>query len=97
MYVSKYLIESIFRKYVNVLISKGIEGKFIKTPSLTDKQAQRSFHIDRSLGKISKILAIRKNRIFFIYLDPTLRDLARRMVPLCSNHSLIVRFIEGKI
>ncbi|CAF5206855.1 unnamed protein product, partial [Rotaria magnacalcarata] len=50
----------------------------IKTPSLTDKQAQRSFHIDRSL-------------------DPTLRDLARRMVPLCSNHSLIVRFIEDRL
>jgi len=34
------------------LFEKGVEGKFIKTPSLTDKQAQRSFHIDRSLGKI---------------------------------------------
>ncbi|CAF0999098.1 unnamed protein product, partial [Didymodactylos carnosus] len=58
----------------------GIEGKFIKTPSLslTDKQAERSFHIDRSL-------------------DPTLRDLARRMLPLCSSHSLIVRFIEERI
>ncbi|CAF4649683.1 unnamed protein product, partial [Rotaria magnacalcarata] len=32
----------------------GVEGKFIKTPSLTDKQAQRSFHIDRSLGIIVK-------------------------------------------
>jgi hypothetical protein len=30
---------------------QGVEGKFIKTPSLTDKQAQRSFHIDRSLGR----------------------------------------------
>ncbi|CAF1021358.1 unnamed protein product [Rotaria sp. Silwood1] len=60
-----------------LLCMLGIEGKFIKTPSLTDKQAQRSFHIDRSL-------------------DPTLRDLARRMVPLCSNHSLIVRFIEDR-
>ncbi|CAF1011178.1 unnamed protein product [Adineta steineri] len=61
-----------------LLCMLGIEGKFIKTPSLTDKQAQRSFHIDRSL-------------------DPTLRDLARRMVPLCSNHSLIVRFIEDRL
>ncbi|CAF3021039.1 unnamed protein product [Rotaria sp. Silwood2] len=60
-----------------LLCMLGIEGKFIKTPSLTDKQAQRSFHIDRSL-------------------DQTLRDLARRMVPLCSNHSLIVRFIEDR-
>jgi hypothetical protein len=39
----------------NILIEKGIEGKFIKTPSLTDKQAQRSFHIDRSLGQINQI------------------------------------------
>ncbi|CAF4422889.1 unnamed protein product [Rotaria socialis] len=61
-----------------LLCMLGVEGKFIKTPSLTDKQAQRSFHIDRSL-------------------DPTLRDLARRMVPLCSNHSLIVRFIEDRL
>ncbi|UJR27736.1 hypothetical protein I4U23_009013 [Adineta vaga] len=61
-----------------LLCMLGIEGKFIKTPSLTDKQAQRSFHIDRSL-------------------DATLRDLARRMVPLCSNHSLIVRFIEDRL
>jgi hypothetical protein len=75
------------------LFEKGVEGKFIKTPSLTDKQAQRSFHIDRSLGKIIILLLL----LFFISLDPTLRDLARRMVPLCSNHSLIVRFIEGKI
>ncbi len=75
------------------MFEKGVEGKFIKTPSLTDKQAQRSFHIDRSLGKIIILLLL----LFFISLDPTLRDLARRMVPLCSNHSLIVRFIEGKI
>jgi len=60
-----------------LLCMLGVEGKFIKTPTLTDKQGQRSFHIDRSL-------------------DPTLRDLARRMVPLCSNHSLIVRFIEDR-
>ncbi|CAF0794160.1 unnamed protein product [Adineta ricciae] len=61
-----------------LLCMLGIEGKYIKTPSLTDKQAQRSFHIDRSL-------------------DATLRDLARRMVPLCSNHSLVVRFIEDRL
>ncbi len=79
------------------MIFKGIEGKFIKTPSITEKQAQRSFHIDRSLGKINKKIFKLKTKKHRNYLDPTLRDLARRMVPLCSNHSLIVRFIEGKI
>ena len=36
------------------ICDQGVEGKFIKTPSLTDKQAQRSFHIDRSLGRTSE-------------------------------------------
>ena len=78
------------------LSNKGIEGKFIKTPSLTDKQAQRSFHIDRSLGTAMPVISRGEcwSRLW-CYLDATLRDLARRMVPLCSNHSLIVRFIEG--
>ena len=54
MYVSKYFFEIDFFKNRHVSISKGIEGKFIKTPSLTDKKDQRTFHIDRSLGKIIK-------------------------------------------
>ncbi len=55
---------------------KGIEGKFIKTPSLIDKHAERTFHIDRSL-------------------DPAMREVAKRIVPVCSNYSLIIRFVEG--
>lgn len=38
-----------------------------------------------------------ERKFYSIDLDPTLRDLARRMLPLCSNYSLIVRFIEGSI
>ncbi len=55
----------------------GIEGKFIKTPSLIDKHAERTFHIDRSL-------------------DPAMREVAKRVVPVCSNYSLIIRFVEEK-
>lgn len=55
----------------------GIEGKYIKTPSLIDKHAERTFHIDRSL-------------------DPAIRELAKRIVPICSNYSLIIRFVEEK-
>jgi len=62
MYASKYLF---FDKSRILLIFKGIEGKFIKTPSITEKQAQRSFHIDRSLGKINKIFKL-KNKIEII-------------------------------
>ena len=54
----------------------GIEGKFIKTPSLIDKHAERTFHIDRSL-------------------DPAMREVAKRIVPVCANYSLIIRFVEG--
>ena len=59
----------------NVFV-KGFEGKLIKTPSLIDKHADRTFHIDRSL-------------------DPAMRELAKRIVPVCVNYSLIIRFIEG--
>lgn len=54
----------------------GIEGKYIKTPSLIDKHAERTFHIDRSL-------------------DPAMREVAKRIVPVCANYSLIIRFVEG--
>lgn len=60
------------------ILLKGIEGKFIKTPTPIDKHAERTFHIDRSL-------------------DPAMRELAKRIIPVCSNYSLIMRFVEGKL
>ena len=59
-------------------MQKGVEGKFIKTPSLLDRHAERTFHIDRSL-------------------DPAMRELAKRILPVCANYSLIVRFVEGDV
>ncbi|RMZ99511.1 gamma-tubulin complex component [Brachionus plicatilis] len=55
----------------------GFEGKFIKTPSLGDKHAERIFHIERSL-------------------DPAMRELAKRILPVCSHYSLIIRFVQEK-
>jgi gamma-tubulin complex component 2 len=55
----------------------GIEGKFIKTPSLIDEHAERTFHINRSL-------------------DQAMRELAIRIVPVCANYSLIMRFVQEK-
>lgn len=55
----------------------GVEGKFIKTPSLKYKHDERTFHIDRSL-------------------DLAMREVARRIIPVCSNYSLIIRFVEEK-
>ena len=54
----------------------GIEGTFIKTPTLLDKHSERTFHVDRSL-------------------DPAMRELTKRIIPVCSNYSLIRRFVEG--
>lgn len=31
-----------------------------------------------------------------LYLDPSLHELVRRILPLCSNYSTVVRFIEEK-
>lgn len=63
-------------KLFPLIFKQGIEGKYIKTPSLIDKHAERTFHIDRSL-------------------DPAMRELARRILPVCINFSTIIRFVEG--
>jgi gamma-tubulin complex component 2 len=54
---------------------KGVEGKFIRTASLIDKHADRTFNVAR--------------------IDSALRDLTKRIIPVCSNFSLIIRFVEG--
>ncbi len=58
------------------ILLKGIEGKYIRTPCLIDRHAERAFHVDR-------------------LLDPAMRELAKRILPVCSNYSLIIRFVEG--
>lgn len=67
----------ILSKHLKIIFVKGFEGKFIKTPSLGDRHAERTFHIERSL-------------------DPAMRELAKRILPVCSHYSLIIRFVEEK-
>ena len=76
MHACELKIECINRIKINLNILKGIEGKYIKTPSLTDKYGERTFHIDRSL-------------------DSAMRDLSKRILPLCTYFSIIIRFVEG--
>jgi gamma-tubulin complex component 2 len=57
-------------------LAKGVEGKLIKTATLIDKHADRTFHVAR--------------------IDSALRDLTKRILPICTNYSLIIRFVEGK-
>ena len=32
---------------------------------------------------------------FMCVSDPSLRELVKRILPMCSNYSIVVRFIEG--
>ena len=55
----------------------GVEGRFIKTDSITNESAPRKFTVDKTL-------------------DPSLRNLVERILPVCSSYSAVVRFVEEK-
>jgi gamma-tubulin complex component 2 len=53
--------------------------------------------IDGKLIKAHNLLDKHADRSFQIErsLDPAMRDLAKRIVPICINYSLVIRFVEG--
>jgi gamma-tubulin complex component 2 len=54
--------------------------------------------IEGKLIKTQGLIDIHAERTFHIdrSLDPAMRDLARRILPVCVNYSVIVRFVEEK-
>lgn len=53
--------------------------------------------IEGKFIKTSSLIDKHSERSFNIdrSLDPAMRELAKRIIPVCTNYSLIMRFVEG--